>query len=98
MSATVAGVVSALVLLSAVASRFTVTSPGKALHKKFVALGTVRGMSKSTFVAKVGPPSSISALADGRTLLQWQATGCHMALRFHGEICEGIVHEHLHRG
>jgi hypothetical protein len=33
-------------------------------------------------IAAVGRPTSISAMASGQTLLQWQATGCHMALLF----------------
>jgi hypothetical protein len=32
--------------------------------------------------AAVGGPTPISSMAAGKTLLQWQATGCHMALLF----------------
>jgi len=72
-----------------------VTNPGKKLHAKFVALGTLAGRTKDEIIAEVGPPTSVSGLPDGKTLLQWQATGCHMALRFNGDICDGITHEHL---
>jgi len=75
-----------------------VTAPGRALHQRFVNLGNLQGKSKHEIIATVGQPSSISGLPDGKTLLQWQATGCHMALRFDGDICEGITHQHLHQG
>ena len=32
---------------------------------------------------------------EGRLLLQWQATGCHMVLLFEGDVCLGITHEYL---
>lgn len=75
-----------------------VTNPGKELHAKFVNLGTLSGRTKDDIVTAVGAPSSISAVGEGQTLLQWQATGCHMALLFTGEICDGITHEHIHQG
>jgi hypothetical protein len=40
------------------------------------------GKSLSEFIAVVGQPSSYSAMAGGQTLVQWQATGCHMAILF----------------
>lgn len=75
-----------------------VTSPGRALHQRFVDLGNVMGKSKDEIIAQVGLPTCISSLPDGKTLLQWQVTGCHMALLFNGESCEGITHEYLHQG
>jgi hypothetical protein len=75
-----------------------VTNPGQQLHAKFVSLGAISGRTKDEIIAAVGPPSSISTVQDGQTLLQWQATGCHMALIFTGDICNGITHEHLHQG
>lgn len=75
-----------------------VTAPGRELHQKFVELGNLQGKIKDEIIAKVGPPTSISGLPEGKTLLQWQATGCHMALRFNGESCEGITHQYLHQG
>lgn len=72
-----------------------VTAPGRALHKKFVELGNIQGKTKEEIIAKVGRPTSISAAGPDQTLLQWQATGCHMALLFTGEKCDGITHEHL---
>jgi hypothetical protein len=81
--------------LSAAFAQANVTAPGQQLHQKFVSLGTIAGKTKDEIIAAVGQPTSISGLADGKTLLQWQATGCHMALRFSGEVCEGITHQHL---
>lgn len=48
-----------------------VVVPGLLLHKKFEAIGEIRGKSKNEIIAKVGRPTSISALPDGKTLLQW---------------------------
>lgn len=81
-----------------IAIQVVVTGPGLVLHQKFVDLGNLQGKSKDEIIAQVGPPTSISGLPEGKTLLQWQATGCHMALRFDGDLCEGITHQHLHQG
>ena len=59
-----------------------VTAPGRELHARFLALGDMAGMTSAHIVAAVGNPSSISSMAHGQTLLQWQATGCHMAMLF----------------
>jgi hypothetical protein len=40
------------------------------------------GKTAGEIIEKVGPPCSISQMALGRRLLQWQATGCLMALLF----------------
>nr|AGY30836.1 hypothetical protein [uncultured bacterium] len=72
-----------------------VTQPGRDLAKKFAALGTIAGRSKQEIIQAVGQPSSFSALAENQTLLQWQATGYHIALSFTGEVCNGVTHEHL---
>ena len=74
------------------------TAPGRKLHEKFVKLGNLQGRSKRQILVMVGQPTSISHFPEGKTLLQWQATGFHIARRFTGEICEGITHEHLHQG
>lgn len=79
-------------LLSAVIGAL-VKAPGNELARKFAAAGTLAGKTKSEIIALVGPPSSFSGLADGKTLYQWMATGYHVALRFDGEICEGVTHE-----
>jgi hypothetical protein len=73
----------------------TITSPGRALYQKFVNLGSVEGMHKDEIIAAVGPPTSLSGLPDGKVLIQWQATGCHMALQFSADICQGITHQYL---
>jgi len=75
----------------------SVTAPGRELHQKFVDLGNLQGKTKDEIISAVGQPSSISVAGPDQTLLQWQATGCHMALLFTGDICDGITHEHLHQ-
>lgn len=82
-------------VISAAFQQQNVTAPGRELHQKFVALGDMTGKTKDEIIAAVGQPTSISALADGKTLLQWQATGCHMAVRFAGEMFDGLTHQHL---
>jgi hypothetical protein len=48
-------------------------------------------------VAGVGPPTSRSSMANGEWLLQWQATGYHMALLFNAEgRAVKITHESVH--
>jgi hypothetical protein len=59
-----------------------VTAPGRELHARFVALGDMGGMTLSQIVVAVGNPSGISAAAHGNTLIQWMATGYHMAILF----------------
>jgi hypothetical protein len=59
-----------------------VTAPGRELHARFRALGDMAGMTSAQIIAAVGNPSSVSSMAHGQTLLQWQATGCHMAMLF----------------
>ena len=71
-----------------------VTQPGRALAGKFAALGIISGRSKQEIIAAVGQPTSFSAMAENQALLQWQATGYHIALSFTGEVCNGVMHEH----
>lgn len=73
-------------------------SPGKALKTKFARLGTLRGRTKDEIIAAVGSPSSISAIKEDVTLLQWQVSGYHIALHFTGDRCNGVTNEHLHHG
>jgi hypothetical protein len=40
------------------------------------------GKTVDEIIAVVGHPSSYSSMAGGQTLVQWQGTGCHMALLF----------------
>lgn len=75
----------------------TPSNPGKALRAKFAHIGTLKGRTKDEIIAAVGSPSSVSAIKDGVTLLQWQSTGYHIALHFTGDRCNGVTHEHLHR-
>jgi len=75
------------------ATNAAVRAPGRELQRKFVALGVMTGKTKEDIVAAVGPPSSISQLPDGKMLLQWIATGYHIALLFDGETFDGVTHE-----
>ena len=43
------------------------------MANKFVKLGTITGMPIAKIVKRVGPPTSISAMADGQ-LYQWMKT------------------------
>jgi hypothetical protein len=53
------------------------------------------GRSAEEIIASVGSPNSISAMAGNQRLLQWQATGCHMALLFDGnDRFVKITHQH----
>jgi len=70
-----------------------VTIPGRTLQENFRSLGTLTGKRKAEIIAKAGNPSSVSELPDGKILLQWMATGYHIALVFNGDICEGVSHE-----
>jgi hypothetical protein len=70
-----------------------VKAPGSNLQGKFVGLGTLKGRTKDEIISVVGPPNSISAAANGKTLYQWIATGYHIALLFDGSTCEGITHQ-----
>lgn len=75
------------------ATNASVRARGRELQRKFVALGVMTGRTKTEIIAAVGPPSSISALPDGKTLLQWISSGYHIALRFDGETFDGVTHE-----
>jgi hypothetical protein len=80
------------------AIQYSVMAPARELSKKFVRLGTLAGKSKDEIIEVVGLPQARSAVQDGKELLQWQATGYHIALLFKDDICEGISHEFNHRG
>ena len=73
-------------------------APGRALAKRFAKLGTLTGKSRGEITRVVGNPGAISAVAEDRQLLQWQAAGYHVALLFEGDLCVGVTHEHLVHG
>lgn len=76
-----------------------VTAPGKELRARFFALGNgdLAGKTADEIIARVGPPTSRSAMANGQWLLQWQATGYHIALLFdaEGRVLK-LTHESAH--
>jgi hypothetical protein len=73
-------------------------APGRALKRQFVALGSLKGKSRKEIERAVGRAAQETALPDGRTLLQWRATGYHIALIFgtNGR-CDGVTHENGRR-
>ena len=70
-----------------------VTAPGRALQRRFMSLGDMRGMTRAHIESVVGTPNSFGALGGGQILLQWMATGYHIALVFEDDICQGITSE-----
>ncbi len=70
-----------------------VKAPGAMLRDKFVRTNPLAGKTKSEIISAVGNPSSVSSIGEG-SLLQWQATGYHIALQFdENDICTGVTHE-----
>jgi hypothetical protein len=86
----IAPLIGGLILCGVIAA--IVRVPGLRLQRKFARIGTLKGQRKSVVFALAGPPNAISALPDGKTLCQWQATGYHIALVFNQETCEGVSH------
>jgi hypothetical protein len=87
-----------LAALTAVAVPYVFRAPGRALRKRFMALGTLKGMTRREIVNAVGEPGTETPLPDGRTLLQWRATGYHIALVFETNgRCVGVTHEYGRR-
>ena len=85
-------VISVIFMIMTAAGTATATAPGRALQEKFLALGQMPGKSKDEIIAAVGKPNSISATPEGM-LLQWQAPGYHIAIRFKDDIFDGVMHE-----
>jgi hypothetical protein len=56
-------------------------SAGRALALKFIDLGNLRGKTATEIIGAVGSPSSRSS-SGGDSLLQWQAPGYHVAMKF----------------
>ena len=84
--------------LVAIVVPFVFRAPGRALRKRFVALGSLKGRTRREIERAVGPASQETALPDGRTLLQWRATGYHIALVFEKNgRCFGVTHENGRR-
>ena len=53
---------------------------------RFAEIGDITGKTEAEIIAAVGPPNSISGMADGGKLLQWMQTnsagGYHYAIAF----------------
>ena len=71
-----------------------VKASGRALAAKIDSIGTLKGRTKDEIINIAGQPNGVSAMSDGSQLLQWMATGYHIALVFdpHG-ICQGVSSE-----
>ena len=68
-----------------------------ALSWRIRALGDVRGMLVAQVARWLGLPNSRS-WGHNYTLLQWQAPGYHIALKFGPDgRCTGITHQHMRR-
>ena len=77
---------------------FFFRAPGRALRKRFIALGTLKGKTRREIEKVVGRAATETPLPDGRTLLQWRATGYHIALVFEKNgRCFGVTHENGQR-
>lgn len=87
-----------LAMVVAVVLPFILWAPGRALNKRFRALGSLKGRTRAEIVKAVGEPAIETPLPDGRTLLQWRATGYHIALVFERNgRCFGVTHENGRR-
>ena len=96
------GVVVVVLLIVAAALAVVVPwvfrAPGRALRKRFIALGSLTGRTRREIEKAVGPAAQETPLPDGRTLLQWRATGYHIALVFEKNgRCFGVTHENGRR-
>ena len=71
-----------------------VKAPGRALQKKFINLGILKGKTLSEITTACGNPNSISSRNDGVKIYQWFATGYHIVLLFdENNICLGVSSE-----
>jgi hypothetical protein len=77
---------------------YDVLAPGRALLGRFQRLGDMTGKTSADVIAMAGSPSSRSSIGNGQTLLQWQATGYHIAILFdsNGRFVR-ITHEYAHQ-
>lgn len=86
------------VVLAGVIGAMVAGSQVGGLQQKFAELGHLPGKTRTEIIDAVGPPQSVSAVGDGKTLIQWQminqAGGYHVALMFdENDLCEGVTHE-----
>ena len=94
----VAVVLLVLAAVVAIVVPYLYRAPGRALKRRFVALGTLKGKSRTEIERAAGPAAQETALPDGRMPLQWRATGYHLAQLFDPRgRCAGVTHEHGRR-
>jgi hypothetical protein len=81
-------------------TRRGVTIPGArmvlALRKCYAKNGITSylELTEKQLTDAIGAPQAKSMMANGRRLLQWQATGYHVAFIFFGDTCEGMTSEY----
>jgi hypothetical protein len=82
-----------------VVARGPVPAVSGSFLQRIGAIGDLRGYTRQDLVNVLGPPTSISAAANGGQLLQWQKTSAfgrsyHFALIFdRNELCGGITRQ-----
>lgn len=91
-------IVVGVVILGGIIGAMFASGQVQDVQRKFASLGEVPGKTRNEIEAVVGPPVAVSALPDGKKLLQWQiinqAGGYHIGLVFdQNDVCEGISHE-----
>ena len=78
--------------------QYVVKTPGRLLKANFEKLGNVVGKTKAEIESVVGPAKTVSGQPEGKVLLQWLASGFHIALLMKDDVCEGITHQHSQVG
>lgn len=81
-------------LLGYVFISYLVKSSGRTLKSKFDRLGDPVGKTRGEIEAVVGSAGTTSLQAEGKVLLQWMATGFHIALLMKDDKCEAVTHRH----
>lgn len=82
-----------LVLVLVLMAWFIRRASSGSISKRFRRLGDLTGKTRTEIVKAVGRPTSVSSVPKG-ALLQWQARGYHIAIRFDEDgVFDGITHE-----
>ncbi len=98
MNSTLAALLLVVAAVVAFGVPYVLRAPGRTLRRRFIVLGSVKGRPRREIEKAVGPASQVTDLPDGRTLLQWRATGYHIALVFEKDgRCVGVTHENGRR-
>lgn len=82
MKPQIVGAITGLLIIFII--RYSVRQPARALQKKFISLGNMKGMSKSTIINHCGDFSGISYI-EGGTVCVWQRPGYRISIVFDSE-------------